>query len=99
MFSARINFHNISCRIPRSAATDRVLIDEESANRCNTRLSVSGVLTLCSCPALGLVILKHPVSRSRRSMFAKVVWCGQHFLEYCSWYILCARRPLPPAQP
>lgn len=32
-------------------------------------------------------------------MFVKVVWWGQLHFGYCSWYILCARRPLPPAGP
>ncbi|GFV34379.1 hypothetical protein TNCV_4023941 [Trichonephila clavipes] len=38
------------------------------------------MLTLRSCPELGLIIQKDPISHSRRSMFLEMVWCGHSLL-------------------
>lgn len=71
----------------------------ETPHRCNIWFPVTHVRKLHSRPTLRLVNLKDPVSRNRQSMFVKVVWCEQQYFGYCSWYILCAWRSLPPAQP
>ncbi|GFY42133.1 hypothetical protein TNIN_791 [Trichonephila inaurata madagascariensis] len=38
------------------------------------------MFTLRSCPELGLIIQKDPISHSRRSMFLEMVWCGHSLL-------------------